>query len=160
VSAGKTRYQTVASALGAIPWYVIGVINELESTSNFRTHLHNGDPLTDFTRHVPAGRPQVGHGPPFTWEDSAQDALTMKGYHQFTDWRLSRILHRLEAYNGYGSRRRGIFTPYLWSGSQHYTRGKYVRDGVWDPNAVSAQIGCAVILHQLAASGTIQLQIG
>jgi lysozyme family protein len=106
---------------------------------------------------VPAGRP-AGH-PPFTWEASAEDALRMKNYHTMPDWRLSRILHRLEAYNGLGSRRHGIFTPYLWSGCQHYSRGKYVADGVWDPNAVSKQIGCGVILHQLQSRGEISLDM-
>jgi lysozyme family protein len=158
VIGGRSRYQTVASALGAIPWYVIGVINELESTSNFKTHLHNGDPLTQRTVHVPVGRPPTG-SPPFTWEFSAEDALRMKNYQTMSDWRLSRILYRLEAYNGLGSRRHGIFTPYLWSGCQHYSRGKYVSDGVWDPNAVSKQIGCGVILHQLQSRGEISLDV-
>jgi lysozyme family protein len=158
VVGGKSRCQAVASNLGAIPWYVIGVINELESTSNFNAHLHNGDPLTRRTVHVPAGRPPTG-SPPFTWEASAEDALRMKNYHTMSDWRLSRILHRLEGYNGLGFRRHGIFTPYLWSGCQHYSRGKYVADGVWDPNAVSKQIGCGVILHQLQSRGEISLDL-
>jgi|GEM_PF-6369495 len=156
VLAGRARYESVAQRLGAIPWYVVGVINELESTSNFATHLHNGDPLTARTRRVPAGHPKAGQ-PPFTWEESAEDALRLKGYHTMADWRLSRILHRLEGYNGWGSRRHGVHTPYLWSGCQHYRRGKYVADGVWDPNAVSRQIGCAVLLHELEARGEIAL---
>ena len=154
VVAGRARYESVATRLGAIPWYVVGVINELESTSNFSTHLHNGDSLSRRTVNVPAGRPPGGN-PPFTWEESAVDALTMKDYHRFTDWSLSRILHRLEGYNGWGTRRQGVFTPYLWSGCQHYSKGKFVRDGVWDANAVSRQIGCAVILKELEIRGVI-----
>ena len=60
---------------------------------------------------------------------------------------------------GGGSLSHGIFTPYLWSGCQHYSRGKYVSDGVWDPNAVSKQIGCEVILHQLQSRGEISLDV-
>lgn len=157
VEAGRARYEQTAKGLGAVPWYVIGVINELESTSRFDTHLHNGDPLTDRTQHVPAGRPPHGN-PPFTWEESAIDALQMLSYDKFSDWRLSRVLHRLEAYNGWGTRRRMVFTPYLWSGSQHYVKGKYGEDGKWDPNLVSKQIGCAVILHELETRGIIELE--
>ena len=42
---------------------------------------------------------------------------------------MARILYRWEAYNGFGSRRQGINTPYLWAFSNHYTKGKYVADG-------------------------------
>lgn len=158
VLAGKQRYENVAGSVGKIPWYVVGVINELESTSRFTTHLHNGDPLTSRTVHVPKGRPKSGH-PPFTWEESAIDALTMQGYNTATDWRLSRILWRLEGYNGWGTRKHGIFTPYLWSGSQHHSKGKYVADGHWDPDAKSSQVGCAVILAALARQGAISLTL-
>ena len=40
----------------------------------FDAHFHNGDPLTDRTKRVPAGRPKEGD-PPFTWEQSAEDAI-------------------------------------------------------------------------------------
>ena len=41
------------------------------------------------------------------------------------------MLFRLEAYNGSGYRDKhpDVKTPYLWSFSNHYTRGKYVADG-------------------------------
>jgi len=158
VLAGRGRYQSVASALGAIPWYVIGVINELESTSKFTTHLHNGDSLSDRTVHVPSGRPPGGT-PPFTWEQSAQDALTMQNFDRFTDWSLSRILHRLEGYNGFGSRAHGVFTPYLFSGCQHFTKGKFTADGRFDPNAPSSQIGCSVIMKVLQGRGEIEMDM-
>jgi N-acetylmuramoyl-L-alanine amidase len=158
VLAGKARYQSVSRALGAIPWYVVGVINELESTSKFTTHLHNGDPLTGRTTHVPAGRPLVGY-PPFSWEESAEDALTLQGFNIKPDWYLSITLFRLEGYNGFGSRGQGIFTPYLWSGCQHYVNGKYNADGSWDPQLVSSQIGCAVILKILQDRGELNLDV-
>src|SRR5208337_1816485 len=70
------RYQSVAGPLG-IPWYVVAVIHNMESSLNFNCHLHNGDPLTARTVQVPAGRPPNGQ-PPFTWEQSATDALTLE----------------------------------------------------------------------------------
>ncbi len=43
-----------------------------------------------------------------------------------------------------------MLSPYLWSGSNHYRRGKYRSDGEWDPDLVSRQIGSAVLLRRLA----------
>ena len=53
---GKARYAAVGKPFG-IPWHVVGIIHMLEAAANFTTHLHNGDPLTARTVHVPAGRP-------------------------------------------------------------------------------------------------------
>ena len=62
-------------------------------------HLHNGDPLQARTVHVPSGRPVVG-SPPFTWRQSALDALTLKGFHEVGDWSVPHMLYLLEKYNG------------------------------------------------------------
>ena len=141
------RYRALGEQLG-IPWFFIAIIHSLEAGSNFATHLHNGDPLTSTTTHVPAGRPTSG-SPPFTWEASARDALAMKGYVGQTDWSTARMLHRWEAYNGFGYRTRGLASPYLWSFSQHYTRGRFVKDHAFDPDSVSQQCGAAVLLKAL-----------
>ena len=149
------RYQSVAEPLG-IPWYFVAVVHNMECGLNFNQHLHNGDPLTARTVHVPAGRPPNG-SPPFAWEQSAADALTIQGFANLTDWSLPVILYRLEAYNGFGYRKLAppINTPYLWSFSNQYTSGKYVADGKFDPNAVSTQCGAAVILFQMAQNGAV-----
>lgn len=153
IAQNQGHYQSVAGPLG-IPWYFVALIHNMECSLNFRSHLHNGDPLSARTVHVPAGRPVSGQ-PPFTWEQSATDALTYQGFANHSDWSLPALLYRLEAYNGFGSRNHGINTPYLWSSSNHYTRGKYVADGVFDPNAVSTQIGGAVILFQMRQNGIV-----
>ena len=44
----------------------------------FDQHLHNGDPLSGRTTHVPPGRPRPA-SPPFTWEQSAHDAIIRSG---------------------------------------------------------------------------------
>jgi len=149
------RYQSVAGPLG-IPWYFVAVIHNMECSLNFNQQLHNGDPLTARTVHVPAGRPPTGQ-PPFTWEESATDALTYQGFANLNDWALSTILYRLEAYNGFGYRNRTptINTPYLWALSNQYTSGKYVADGTFDPSAVSSQCGAAVILFQMQQNGVV-----
>ena len=148
ISANKGRYQSVGDALG-VPWFFIGPIHNMESSLNFSTHLHNGDPLTGRTVHVPKGRPKGGT-PPFTWEFSATDALKGQGLDQVTDWTLASLLYQMETYNGFGYRTHGINSPYLWSASNNYTKGKYVADGTFDPDAVSSQIGAAVVFRRLA----------
>ena len=50
----------------------------------------------------------------------------------------------------------GINTPYLWSFSNHYTRGKFTSDGNWDSSAVSQQCGAGVILHDLVQRGVVR----
>ncbi len=144
----RPRYEAVSAAVG-VPWYFIGTIHALEASFNFRAHLHNGDfPLSARTRQVPAGRP-LRWLPPSDWESSASDAMRLMGFAGQSDWTLERTLHRLEAYNGFGYRRLGVPTPYLWSFSDHYDRGKFVADGRFSATARSQQCGAAVMLKLL-----------
>lgn len=143
---------------GRIPWYFIACVHYLECSFSFRKHLHNGDPLTGYTVQVPAGRPKVGHAPPFTFEESAVDALKLMGFDKVRSWILPFILRKLEAYNGFGYfKYHKMNSPYLWSFSNHYTKGKYVKDGKFDKEAVSAQTGSAVILKRMEDRGLIYI---
>lgn len=150
---GEARYRGVSDPLG-IPWYVVAVLHAMEGGSDFKRHLHNGDPLTARTVQVPAGRPKLG-APPFTWEQSANDALRLDKYDSWTDWSVPGILYKWEGYNGWGYRsyHPECKTPYLWSMSNHYSRGKYVADGTWSPTAVSKQVGAAALLRRVAELG-------
>jgi lysozyme family protein len=152
IRANRTRYQKVGKAVG-VPWYVVGIIHSLEAGGNFTRHLHNGDSLSARTVHVPAGRPKTGR-PPFTWEQSAIDALRGRGLGAWRDWSVPGTLYQLEAYNGFGYRDHhpNVPSPYLWSFSNHYKRGKYVADGRFSATAVSQQVGAAPLLKQLAGS--------
>lgn len=151
ILSNKEKYLEVQQATN-VPWYWVGCVHSLESALNFSTHLHNGDPLTRRTRLVPAGRPLKGD-PPFTFMESAIDALTMKGLHEIKTWSIERICFEWERYNGWGYRRfhPSTLSPYLWSGSYHYKSGKYVADGRWSSSAVSQQIGTCVLLKTLCA---------
>lgn len=153
IMASKARYQAVAEPLG-IPWYFLGPIHALESSLNFKTHLHNGDPLSRRTVHVPPGRPKDGE-PPFTWEASATDAMKLKNFDERGNWSVPAMLYRWEAYNGFGYRNKGLPTPYLWSFTNQYEKGKYVADGKFDPNAVSRQCGAAALLRLMVNLGDI-----
>lgn len=148
IVAGKAQYEAIA-AVSNIPWYFIGIIHSMECSCNFNKHLHNGDSLTARTIQVPKGNPKKGN-PPFSFFDSATDALSVEGFTQWTDWSISGILYAFEKYNGFGYRKKNINSPYLWSFSNQYSKGKFVKDGVFDPNAISSQTGTAVILRRMS----------
>lgn len=152
----RHRYEEV-ERVTKVPWYVVAVIHSLEGSLKFTTHLHNGDPLTAKTVHVPKGRP--AGTPPFRWEDSAADALEFDHFTGVKKWPLSVVLFKLEGFNGFGYRMRHpeVLTPYLWSFSNHYTKGKFTADGKFDPNAVSKQCGAAVLLLSMSDAQIIEL---
>ena len=143
----RACYEQVGEELG-IPWWFIGAIHGLESAFSFRSHLHNGDPLTAHTVNVPKDRPGLGR-PPFTWRESAVDALRLRGLDDLADWSVGATLDRLERYNGLGYRTRERPSPYVWSFSRHYEKGKFVADGDFDPDAVSKQCGGATLMRRL-----------
>lgn len=152
----RPRYEGVAKRAG-VPWQFIAAIHGMEASFNFRAHLHNGDfPLTQRTRQVPAGHP-TRWLPPSDWESSAMDALRLLGFTGQSDWSLPRTLYRLEAFNGFGYRRLGRASPYLWSFSTLFDRGKFVADGRFDPRARSLQCGTATMLKLLDQAGELDL---
>lgn len=156
IASNRSRYQPVSAATN-VPWWWIGIVHHMESGINFATHLHNGDSLTARTRHVPAGRPSTG-SPPFSWQESAVDALRLKNLHREKDWSFPKALYNLEKYNGFGYVSKGVNSPYLWSFSNLYSRGKYVADGRYSASAVSQQCGAAVILRCLQDGGFISME--
>jgi lysozyme family protein len=152
ITSGKARYQKIETQTG-VPWAWIGIVHNLEGSCNFSTYLGNGQPLSRKTTLVPAGR-----GPFDTWENGAIDALTLVGVSKVTDWSLSRWLYQFEAYNGFGYAKFNVNSPYIWSFSNLYSRGKYVADGDFDSSAVSAQCGAAVILKTMLDQGIITIK--
>jgi lysozyme family protein len=145
--AAKARYQAVEAKTG-VPWAVIAVIHERESSQNWWRSLAQGDPWDKVSVHVPAGR-----GPFRSWEEAAIDALVNCAPHaaRNKDWSIAGTLTKLEEYNGLGYARRGKPSPYVWAGTDQYQSGKYVRDGVYDPNTVDSQPGCACLLIAMMA---------
>lgn len=142
-----------------IPWYFIGCLHYMETSANFKKHLHNGDSLQNFTSHVPKGRPIIGHKPPFTFEESAIDAIKFQNIDAEKNWSLPNILRWFEKYNGTGYYRfHHMNSPYLWSYSNQYTKGKYGSDGKFDSDLVSKQAGCACILKRMEDRKLILIQ--
>lgn len=148
IEANRARYEVVAKATG-VPWDIIGVIHYRESSLNFAGVLHNGQKIIGTgkkTTLVPKGR-----GPFVSWEEAAIDALMNCAPYlgKNKDWSLGNTLDLLERYNGLGYRNKGLPSPYLWAGTDQYTKGKYVADGKYDPNHVDQQLGVAALLMKL-----------
>jgi len=165
IAKNRARYEQVQRRTG-VWWPVIACIHAMEGSLSFTTHLHNGDPLSARTRQVPAGRPLKGTAP-FTWEESADDALKMilpetVGEVDFLDT-PEEVLWFFENYNGWGYRSGAgrnstppSRSPYLWAQTNQWIKGKYVADGRFDPNAGSSQIGAAALMKRMEQKGMIK----
>lgn len=144
----RARYEAVEAATG-VPWEFVAVLHDRESGGSFAGVLHNGERIIGTgrkTRLVPKGR-----GPFASWQAAAVDALKIKGLEKIRDWSAERCLFEGERFNGFSYRSKGKPSPYVWSGTSHYQRGKYVRDGVYDAKVVDKQLGIAAVMARLMA---------
>lgn len=153
----RERYENIERMRRApsVPARVIFVLHGRESTWSFAKHLHEGSPLTGRTRWIPKGRPVRGN-PPFTFEESAEDVLYLLKDMENWNWsNMESLLQNIETYNGLGYQkyRKGVPSPYLWSGTTIYERGKYVADGRFSAIAVDKQLGTAAILKRMHERG-------
>lgn len=144
----QDKYIPITKSTG-IPWHILGVIHYRESSLNFSTWLANGDPL--FKNGVPAKTVNVptGLGPAIDFQSAALLSLQGVAIGKVKDFDIVNALIELEAWNGLGYHYHNIPSPYLWSMTDVYTAGKYVKDGVFDQTAVDRQAGCVAILRAL-----------
>lgn len=140
----KGRYKGVADHIGC-PWWVVAMIHTMECSRSWKKGLHNGQPWNKRTTWVPKGR-----GPFVSWDEAAVDALKYDKAHLVPKWTLDSALYFLEGYNGRGYKKRKMNSPYLWAFTNHWTKGKYVSDGVFDPEADTKQAGiCTYLLAMI-----------
>jgi lysozyme family protein len=147
----KQRYEKVAQATD-MPAELIAALHWRESSGNFGTYLHQGDPLGKPARHIPNNIPVFND-----WESAAIHALSQKNQYKqrfgitrdTSDNDTAALLSYAEYYNGKGYYNRNQPSPYVFSGSSSYSAGKYVADGKYDPNAVDKQLGVYSMLNTL-----------
>ena len=142
----KAIYLSLQKKTG-VPWFVIAAIHEREASQSWHCSIAQGDPWNEKSHNEPAGR-----GPFPDFETAAVDALVNCAPYagRWKDWSAGGTLALLEQYNGIGYARMGRPSPYIWSWSDQYVSGKYIRDHVYDPNAVDSQCGCAPLLARMA----------
>lgn len=145
ILANKKIYQEIEKET-SVPWWFVGMVHYRESNLDMSTNIANGQKFNRKTTIVPKGR-----GPFKTFKEAAYDALVNCAPHAASnrDWSAAGALTKFEEYNGLGYANKGIPSPYVWSGTDQYVRGKYVRDHVFDPNVVDVQMGGAGILKFL-----------
>lgn len=147
----KGQYESVEMASG-VPWYMVACIHYMESSLDFKRQIYNGQRWNRETTLIPKGK-----GPWDSWHDSSVDAMKelnadmIKIFGNLFLWDAATICYAFEKHNGWGYRKyhRHVKSPYLWSYSNHYTKGKYVADGKWSNDTISKQLGTMVIIKRL-----------
>ena len=148
IQSNQAAYLPISNNFGSMPYYFVGIIHYRECDFSFKHHIANGDPLIARTLHVPAGLPIDG-SPPFDFTQAAIAEFHYFHFDKWNDWSIPAILYRFESWNGFGFRAHGINSPYLFGGSNLYTKGNYISDHNFDPNAVCKQIGSALLLKNI-----------
>jgi len=129
-----------------VNWKVIACIHSLEASGDFSKNLANGQPITQRTTIVPKGL-----GPWESFEHSCVDAIGHERWDSVNFDDIGSILKAVEGYNGMAYSKMGKNSPYLWSFSNHGIGvGKYIRDHVYSPTAVSSQIGWSILYKELS----------
>lgn len=158
IARDKDRYLAIQDMRkGGMPWFFIGGLHERESSRDFTKHLHEGSPLLYRTRYIPKNR-LPNKPPPYTWEASSEDALYILKREDKVDWTdTDKAIYAIIAYNGWGYAKYHpeVESPYAYSGSTRYARGKYVADGRFDPLAVDKQPGVITLWARMEKRGLL-----
>lgn len=171
----KARYQAVSDRLlgqgfYAIPWWFIAIISEREygGPPHWDKQLGQGDPLDQVSVNDPKGMgPYLAHPTDSTpgndaWTRCCLDNLINQNPYpaKWTNWTIGGVLTLFEEYNGLGYAMRGVPSAYVWSGTDQYVSGKYIRDGVYSSTTVDIQEGCAPILvAMMTLDSTIKIVV-
>lgn len=157
----KSRYEEVSKGLAAkgvgMTPEQVAAIHWREGSGNFGKSIANGQSLSKPARLD--GRMGTG-GATYTagtsWEQNAVEVMSHKvgekrAPNNGSTWDNSTFYTFAERFNGTGYKKKGIASPYVYSGTTTYTGGKYVADGKFDPNVKDRQNGVAVLVSSLQA---------
>jgi lysozyme family protein len=141
IVADWTKYQIVTGVTG-VPPELLAAIHYRESSRNFKTMLHNGEPLNRKSTIVP-----IGVGPFASWEASAVDVMKRQGATHYNNWSMDNCLKFAEAFNGKGYRKRGMYSPYVFSFTNMSNElGGYASDGKYTSKYPNTRPGVAAII--------------
>ena len=148
----QERYEEVADSVD-LPAELIAALHYRESSFDFDTYMHQGDPLGRPPRRWPTNIPTFHE-----WEDSAEHALDSKGWVRddlgmtadTTD--MAAMATYAEYYNGLGYHNRDRVSPYVYAGTDQYEGGMYVRDFQFDPKAKDSRLGVVPVIRHLMES--------
>lgn len=147
-----------------VPWWFVGILHYREL--DFRdAHLHNGDSLTNRTIRYPQGRPIAppANGQPYTFVESAIDALRWKQFHTAKDHSIGAMLWGFELWNNFCDVKGGKNSEYLWNGTNHFSSSQYWNQSLIGNNNDSYgqghKIGAAAIVWYLYYQGMLNQRL-
>ncbi len=137
-------YEQISIETG-VPPALIAALHYRESACNFGTYLHNGQPLGQPTTMVPKN---VNFD---NFHDAAVAALDnaqrQKGIYLSQDSDIVLMMTFAELYNGTGyTDYHDMASPYVFSGTEVYEKGKYVSDGSFNSETVDKQPGVYILV--------------
>jgi lysozyme family protein len=138
------RYAAGCNATG-VPQIWAAACFEREASSNFNLNAAQGWPLHQKSQWVPQ------NGPFATWTESQIAAYQIDGVSKVGagNWTWELMAYYGEKFNGFGPREHGIHTGYDWAGSNNYSHGKYIADGVWSGGTVDQQLGIVPMMYRM-----------
>lgn len=152
----KSMYKKVAKK-AKVPAQLVAAIHYRENTSDclggkFDSYLHNGDMLGKETVNEPKGI----FYPKGQFVRAAQNAIDMKSSYRGR-YKLSATSKDFVGmcsfaltYNGKPkSKRIWQHSPYVFSGTNIYKKGKYTHDKGYDPNTIDKQVGVFLLINKI-----------
>lgn len=144
-------YEQISIETG-VPPALIAALHYRESACNFGTYLHNGQPLGEPTTMVPENIYFDN------FHDAAVAALNnaqeQKGISLAPDSDIVLMMTFAELYNGTGyTDYHDMASPYVFSGTEVYEKGKYVSDGSFNSEAVDKQPGVYILVMSVVDEG-------
>lgn len=130
-----------------VPAELIAALHYRESGGNFNTYLHNGAKLGTPSDLEPRG---VCFN---DFEEAAVNALTVKTKSYKIDFKkgvdMAKMVTFAESFNGFGYHQYNNNSPYVYSGTNLYEKGKYVGDHNYNPDTVDKQPGVYILISSL-----------
>ena len=150
----KKRWElidSVAKRADVPPQLVAAIWYREDGQMRTNRYLHNGQRLGRETTIVPKGI----YFREDQFADAAVHALGMKKHLKkslgltYESRDLAAMAAYTEAYNGFGYRMGGRPSPYVTAGTDLYSSGLYVRDGVINPHAKDRRVGTLPFMRAL-----------